>query len=146
VRQPAADDTAAGYGPDIDEALARMSTDDIIELDTWNEVNAFNVIARYYALSRFATLLATRVDGENYAIEGDREQIFQNIKDLMTLANKEALAYGYVLAVTDDSQTGDANQDVDQSGDAGMWQVDALSTNWMVVQPYNTWTDYGEFV
>jgi hypothetical protein len=134
-----------GYGPDIDEALARMSTDNISELTTWNKINAFHVIARYYALSRFATLLSTRVDTEAYAIEGDRETIFDNIQALIDAANKEAMAYGYVLQVTSGSQIGDANQDVDQTGEGSTWKLDALQTNWAVDNiPYRY--DYGEFL
>lgn len=143
---PLADDSANGYGPDIDDALRRMSTDDISTLTTFNETNAFLVIARYYALSRIATLVATRVDTEGYAIEGDRETIFDHIERLIEQAKNEALAYGYVLEVDDISQTGDANQEVDQSGNAGTWRRDALSTDWHVASENLYSYDYGEFL
>lgn len=146
VRQAVADDSADGYGPDIDEALTRMATDDIATLTSYPQVSVLPIIARYFALNRFATLLATRVDTEGYAIEGDRSTIFDHIEKLIKAANDEALAYGYVLQVDDISQAGDANQEVDQSGNGGTWQVDALDTHWSVASEINYRYDYGEFL
>lgn len=121
-----------------------MSKSDISELILFNEIVALLVIARYYALNRFASLLSTRVDTEAFAVEGDRETIFDNIKDLISIASREALAYGYVLQVTNLSQTGDANAPVDQTGSQTTWGRDAWPTDWMVPGPITN--DYGEFI
>lgn len=123
-----------------------MDKADAAALTTSNQIAAFLIIARFYALSRIASLIATRVDTNGgYAEEGDRQGIFDNVSDLIKMAAQEALAYGYVLQVTSLSQVGDANQPVDQEGNTSPWGIDALDTNWSVADETIIY-DYGEFL
>lgn len=105
-------------------------------LDSHREIAAFLIIARYYGLVRLGSLLATKVDTEGYAVDGDRETIFDNVMDLKAAANKEALAYGYVLEVSDLDQTGDANLPIDQTEGVSAWSRDRIPTDYLAVYPY----------
>lgn len=92
-------DTSAGFGPAIDQALrkiggtaeADMATATVTDANT----PAFLALAEYYALVRFARALATRIDTGITATEGDREQMFANVRKLIEIAKFEAAGYGY---------------------------------------------------
>lgn len=135
VKQADNTDAATGYGPDIDDALNRMAKDDINALTMTIEVAAFLVVARFYALTRFAALLATRVDTESFAVEGDRETIFNNVMALRKQAAHEAATYGYILETNDDSWVGSANQPVDSTGVDRTWERTYFGTEYLSAVP-----------
>lgn len=113
-----------------------MSVDDVAELTSAKQIAAFLILARYYALCRFAQLISTRVDTDGLTQEGDRDSIFAHVMELREYTAREALAYGYVLEVTSDSLIGSANQDVDQDGDKSAWERDVFPTDYISDLPY----------
>lgn len=135
VKQTAIDDSPAGYGIDLDDALRRMQKEAEALLTTTVEVAAYLVIARYYALVRFASLLATRVDTQSFSVEGDREQIFTNVLALIKQAVEEAAVYGYVLQTRDDGQIGSGNTPPDQSGSQAAYERTFWPTDFLTPAP-----------
>lgn len=113
-----------------------MRADDIASLDSWPEISAFLVLARYYSLVRFSTLISTRVDTEGYAVEGDRDTIFDNVMELRKAAVKEAASYGYILETDDEAHIGSGNQPVDQDAQTPTWKRGVLPTDYMEAWPY----------
>ena len=98
VRQTTSDAAATGYGPDLDKALRRLGTaESSLSSATVadSDVPAFLALARYYALSRFAARVATKVDTGATAVEGDRNTIFDNVKELLDAAAEECAGFGY---------------------------------------------------
>lgn len=93
VNQAAFDDTATGWKADLDAAEARLGGG--------GPRLAYYALAEYYALDRLASLLATRVDTEGYAVEGDRERIFDNARQLRAHAAGQAAGYGYPVDLED---------------------------------------------
>jgi hypothetical protein len=106
-------DGADGYGPDIDQALRSLGTpEDQIELAAVEnaEVLVYYALCDYYALRRFARQLATKVDTglpAQFALEGDRPRVFENVMDLLAEATARVEEYGYPGGVPDElSQSG----------------------------------------
>lgn len=92
VGQSSIIDIAAGWSPDLDNATLRMGGG--------GARIAFYALSEYYALERFATLLTTRVDTEGYAIEGDRETVFDNVIKLLRKQAAVVANYGYPVDMT----------------------------------------------
>lgn len=92
-------DTSAGFGPAIDQALRKIGGTAEADLATATvadaTVPAFLALAEYYALTRFARALATRVDFGVPTVEADRPRIFAHIDRLIKLAREECAAQGY---------------------------------------------------
>lgn len=108
VNQATLDDTATGWGPDIDLATARIGSG--------TNGLAFYVLSEYFALARFAALLATRVDTEGYAVEGNRERIFDNVVALRDMVASQCAMYGYSVVSDAAGSVPDADSGVAQSG------------------------------
>lgn len=141
VKQVAHDDSADGYGPDLDDALRRMALSDISAVNTPTLEAAYLVIARWYALVRLASLLATRVDTESIAVEGDRDTIFDHVVLLIRQAVDEAAVYGYVLQTRDDGQIGSGLTPVDPTGGTQSWERTFFGTDylWPTPSDYPVW-------
>lgn len=99
VMQVTNDDSAVGYGADIDQALRKLS---YVESDIATAIVAadyrdvYFALADYYALRRFARLLATKVDiGQAHVREGDRNRVFDNVLKLLEMAETTIEEYGY---------------------------------------------------
>lgn len=92
-------DTSGGFGPAIDNALRKLGGTAEADLATASvadaNVPAFLALCEYYALVRFARALATRVDTGITAVEGDREQMFSHVRQLIAMAREECAAQGY---------------------------------------------------
>ena len=112
VNQTTLDDTATGWAGDIDLATARIGAGE--------NALAFYALAEYYALARFASLLATRVDTEGYAVEGNRQSVFANVVALRDMVANQCAMYGYpvvsdaVGSVPDADARGESGLTVDQ--------------------------------
>lgn len=87
IGQTSRGDTAAGWKGDIDQAELRMGGG--------GPRIAFYALCRYYALERFSGRIATRVDTRGYAIEGDRNSIFENVGELVKRQASVCAVYGY---------------------------------------------------
>lgn len=141
VRQLTHADDVDGYGIDLNDALRRMNVADIALITEPLQQAAYLVIARWYALVRFASLLATRVDTESFAVEGDRDTIFQNVVVLIRQAVDEAATYGYVLQTRDEGQIGIGLQPVDPTGGNQAWERTFFGTDYLAPLPpgYPVW-------
>lgn len=133
IVQAATDDSATGYGPDIDAALRRM---DVAEADlaaaTVEDVDRveFYALCDFTCLSRMARRLATRVDSGALVPEGDRQKVFENVKALLDAAAATIEAYGYTAG----TDTGG------DSGGAAAWGYLDVNTDW--VEPGGTVEDW----
>lgn len=108
-----------------------MAVGSVDDLSTPAQLAAFLILARYYALVRFQSLLATRVDTEGYAVDGDRQTIFDNIAQLRKHASREAALYGYVVEA-EDSQVGMGDGPVESA-----WARGFLATGYLGDPPYH---------
>lgn len=93
VGQESLSDNGAGWKQDLDQAEGRMGGG--------GHRMAYHALARYYALSRFAGLLASRVDTNAYAMEGDRAAIFEHVGELRESEAASCAGYGYPVTVED---------------------------------------------
>lgn len=141
IRQVTHAEGVDGYGIDLDDASRRMGISDPSELPVGVQQSAYLVIARWYALVRFASLLATRVDTESFSVEGDRETIFQNVIVLIRQAVDEAAVYGYVLQTRDQAQIGIGLQPVDPTGGNQTWERTYFGVDYLGELPpgYPVW-------
>jgi hypothetical protein len=142
IRQLTHAEDVNGYGIDLDDASRRMGISDPIDLPVGVQQSAYLVIARWYALVRFASLLATRVDTESFSVEGDRETIFQNVIVLIRQAVDEAAVYGYVLQTRDQAQIGIGLTPVDPTGADQTWERTYFGVDYLAELPpgYPVWT------
>jgi hypothetical protein len=126
TKQSALDESADGFGEDIDTALARMGQTDITTLEGVDEL-AVKHLAEFYALYRYAGILSTRVDLDAYAIDDERGGVFDNVETLMNKAAEQAAIYGYAVTLSGPTDTG-----VGTLGPvAGPWENDSIKTNWI---------------
>lgn len=141
VKQLTHDETIDGYGLDLDDAVRRMNLGDISEVTSPLMQSAYLVIARWYALVRLASLLATRVDTQSFAVEGDRETVFNHVVILTRQAVDEAATYGYVLQTRDDGQLGSALTPVDPTGGNQSWERTYFGSDYLSPIPpgYIAW-------
>lgn len=127
VNQPLHDEQPDGYGRDMELAANKMSktSTDVPGLDV-EQYNIFLMLAEYFALRRFARLLATRVDTGSYAVEGDREEIFKNVLRLLQEVEAHLLQLGFNLGV---GVAGSAAAAI--PGTHGAWQLLQLDLNYL---------------
>lgn len=90
-------DTQEGFKPAIDQALrevgtpkADLATADVVEADE----PALEAFLEYYALQRFAKLLAQNIDITDSGTTARLQQSFANITKLLDLATVRAKSYG----------------------------------------------------
>lgn len=86
------------------------------------------LISEYYALARFASLLAYRIESDTYAASPDVETIFDRIMRLKRDVASQAATYGYVLEAKTGSDIGRAIPSDEDTGAA--WDIIAYNTNW----------------
>jgi len=115
-----------------------MAVEDTTVLTTFPQIMAFFTLCKFYALERIAALIATRVDTEGYAQEGDRNTIFDHVVALRNAAAKECALYGYLVEATDDSQIGAGNQPppTEEDGVTTAWSRKVMPTDYTEVYPY----------
>lgn len=96
--QAATDASAAGYGPDIDNALrqlgtaeASLSTATVADAD----VPAYQALVEYYALRRFARRLVTATSVSAAGISEQGQQMFEHVRLMLAEAAAAVAAYGY---------------------------------------------------
>lgn len=102
ILQQQNDDSAAGYGPDIDQALRGLSVAEA-DLDSGEiadgSVLLYFALCDWYALNRFARKLATKVNIDSFAVEGDRPTVFQAVMDMLAEVGKTLDGFGYPAGI-----------------------------------------------
>lgn len=106
IKQLSNGDNPTGYGPDVDAALRRLGkTQEELATATVDDGSAedYFALAEYYCLRRILRRVATKVniDANALAPEGNRNQVFKNVKDLFDMAKETIEALGY--SVGDDT-------------------------------------------
>jgi hypothetical protein len=92
ARQTVFDASPQGFGPDLDAAEMRMGGG--------GPRLAYYALAEYYALLRIGERIATRVDTQGHAVDGDRQTIFDNVLDLLARQATVIAGYGYPVDMT----------------------------------------------
>jgi hypothetical protein len=115
IGQVTTDDTALGYGPDIDQALRKLGkSEDAIATATVanSDAAAYLALAEYYALRRFWRALAIKitmsVDGIGSASES---HMFDHLSKLVEEAAEVAAGLGYPVGAVPTWSLGSINLD-----------------------------------
>jgi hypothetical protein len=119
-----ASQTSAAYSTAIDMSLRQLgfeesalATADVAQADTLKYIACLN----YYALSRFARLLAIRFDVKagSGAIDAARSQAFDRVNMLKAEAAQELTQYGINVGSVESAQIGRINLDFLEPSAAG---------------------------
>lgn len=100
IKQAETDDSADGYGPDIDQALRKLGVPraglPAATVRDDQEEPLF-ALARYFALRRFAAQVTTKVDMDGgFGVQGGRSGVFRSVLDMLKEARAELVALGYL--------------------------------------------------
>lgn len=89
-------DTENGFKHPLDSAFRRLGVgeSDLAAAQTAS-VEAAQALAEYFALRRFRSLLAARVDFDATAVQGPRSQPFNHVTALLEEAASRCAATGY---------------------------------------------------
>ena len=101
IGQALADDSALGYGPDIDNALRQLSTTEAnllsTAIDETKRIEYF-ALAEYYAARRLWRRMAAKADRRLGPASVQYQHVLSALKDIMDDAAESAAALGYVVA------------------------------------------------
>jgi hypothetical protein len=98
ISQAETDDSADGYGPDIDQAFRQLETDEddlATASATQAQIPAFVALCEYYALRRFARRLALRADIKAGTMAKGLGKQADTLQALMAEAAQRAAGLGY---------------------------------------------------
>ncbi|MCU7521598.1 MAG: hypothetical protein HF312_15370 [Ignavibacteria bacterium] len=91
------DNAFLAYKPANYETLSTM---EVLSAD----VPGVQALLKFYALNKFASILATRVDlyTDTPSPDAKRSQAFKNVMQLLQMAKAEAIGYGYLSELADE--------------------------------------------
>lgn len=100
IGQTSNDDSATGFGPDIDAALRRLGTAQAdLAAATVTDANAvaFLALCEYFALRRISRKLASYTEWRAGDVVGKENQVFEQVKAMMAEAAEQCAGLGYPM-------------------------------------------------
>jgi hypothetical protein len=143
VGQAVHDSSPQGYGDDISDALRRMGFANAAAITLASDEAALGHVSEFYALYRFASLLATRVDIDAYAVDDDRGRVFDNVITLMEQAGSKAALYGYIMQVAAPSPGSGSGSGASGGTAVGIGSVGRVVGAWSDGEVKTGWTEPG---